>query len=240
MITNLATRFVALVINFPLFRYMGPLGSIFRKLAYSFQYLAWYHKNSIRKLLVKTPQPFGHANRYTLYEELLRELQLQTVPLCYLEFGVAKGDSIKWWLANNDNERSRFCGFDVFTGLPERWGSVPKGEFSTEGEVPSVDDHRCQFVKGLFQEKLPGEISSIDFEYATTILHLDADLYSSTLYVLMTLHHLLKPGDVLIFDEFAYVTDEFRAFLDYVSATSCELEPVAAVNCGDVIAFRIT
>ena len=238
MINNLAKRFAAFAINFPLFRFLGPLGNGLRKLGYACRYLAWYHKSGIPKLLVKTPQPFGHANRFALYEKLLADLELESATLCYLEFGVAKGDSIKWWVAHNDNDQSRFRGFDVFTGLPERWGRVPKGEFSTEGQVPDVDDSRCQFIKGLFQDTLAAEAHNIAFD-GLTVLHLDADLYSSTLYVLMTLHHSLKPGDILIFDEFAYVTDEFRAFLDYVSATSRKLDPVAAVNCGDVIAFRV-
>ena len=52
-------------------------------------------------------------------------------------------------------------------------------------------------------------------------MHLDADLFSSTHFVLGSLAPYLKAGDVLIFDEFTRVTDathEFRAFHDFVSA----------------------
>jgi hypothetical protein len=54
-----------------------------------------------------------------------------------------------------------------------------------------------------------------------TVIHLDADLYSSTLYALTMLAPRLRPGDVILFDELgsAYgVTHEFRALEDFATS----------------------
>lgn len=235
----LLRRLVPPIIGFAPFRHLGPISEAMRKTAYRLRYLAWFNQAGIKKRLLQTPRPFGHANRQFLYAELFARYQLSATRINFLEFGVAAGDSMRWWVSRNGHPASAFIGFDTFTGLPEDWGRVTKGTFSTGGSVPSIDDERCRFVKGLFQHTLVPTLGQIQWTVARTVVHIDADLYSSTLYVLMAVNAHLKEGDIVMFDEFGSVCDEFRAFLDFRAATGRELTPIAGVNCGDVIAFEV-
>ncbi len=140
-------------------------------------------------------------------------------PIDYLEFGVYEGASILDWSAINRHEKSRFFGFDSFQGLPESWnyrgGVMAAGTFDTGGKIPNVEDSRIVFIKGLFQESIPGFLEQFK-RRSRLVVHLDADLYSSTLYVLCRLHKLMAPGTVLFFDEF--ITEEFCAWEDYATS----------------------
>jgi len=160
------------------------------------------------------------SHRYEMFAFLNSQI-LRNSPITYLEFGVFKGESIRKWAEINTNPESRFVGFDSFEGLPENWSVffrvLDQASFDTEGKTPQIDDRRVTFVKGWFQNSLP--IFLEDFRcFGRLVVHLDADLYSSTLYVLTRLHPLLVSGAILIFDEFNAVTHEFRAFRDYASA----------------------
>jgi O-methyltransferase len=59
-------------------------------------------------------------------------------------------------------------------------------------------------------------------------VNIDADLYSSTLFVLTQLHPIFKKGSILIFDEFSSVLHEFRAFEDYCVAYNVKFEVTAS------------
>ncbi len=146
-------------------------------------------------------------------------------PIDYIEFGVSRGGSMRWWVENNINPESTFVGFDSFEGIPEAWATWPKGSFSANGEIPAIADPRCSFVKGLFQDTLPGWVAGREFS-RRTVVHLDADLYSSTLVVLAQLLPKLKANDILIFDEFSAFLDEYRAYADMTRAYQRNFTPL--------------
>jgi len=173
-----------------------------------------------------------YNKRYRLYSEMVKHFGLADEPLLYLEFGVASGASLKWWLNANLNEASRFYGFDTFTGLPENWGG-----FYSQGDmhhdVPVTSDKRAIFVKGLFQDTLPRFIDAqkeILVSPRRKLIHMDADLYSATIFSLSQLYPYIKKGDIILFDEFNVPLHEFKAYQEFTEAFYIQLKPVAAVN----------
>ncbi len=161
----------------------------------------------------------SYARRDALHAALAARYRNE--PIDYLEFGVWKGESILSWAGLNRHPESRLVGFDSFEGLPEDWrhtgDTLTAGTFSTAGRVPSSDDSRVSFVKGWFQQTLPGFLRGFR-PRGRLIVHNDSDLYSSTLYVLATIHPWLVDDTVIIFDEFCDPLNEFRALCDYASA----------------------
>jgi hypothetical protein len=157
------------------------------------------------------------GNLYDFYRYIHGEVCGGTV-IDFLEFGVYAGHSIKFWSQMNSDPESRFIGFDSFEGLPEDWlGKYTKGAFDVGGAVPRIDDGRVKFIKGWFQNTLPGFLKEFT-PRSRLVVHSDSDLYSSTLFTLATLDTLLVPGSVIVFDDFWMPTHVFRAFADYKSA----------------------
>lgn len=180
----------------------------------------------------------NYGLRYNLYRHVAQSENLEQAPIDYLEFGVAKGLSFQWWINKNKNPNSQFYGFDTFEGLPEKWGTYSKGAMSFG--VPELNDQRHEFFKGLFQQTLFDFLESKKLnETNRKIIHLDADLFSSTLFVLTTLHRHLKKGDILIFDEFNVPNHEFLAFENYVKSFYVEYEVIGAVNNYFQVAIKL-
>ncbi len=192
--------------------------------------LAWCRS----QLKLQSGHPDGGMSlndRCDLYEFLLKHYELNKV-IDYLEFGVYLGASLKWWLKHNVCMDSRFYGFDTFTGLPENWGTVKKGYFSTNGQAPLTDDTRARFIKGLFQDTLDDFLRDYDGG-RRKIVHIDADLYSSTLFVLTRLGPLLKRDDIIIFDEFLSwknPSHEFQALRDFSTSYRVNCRLIAAAD----------
>jgi len=218
---TLSRKLKSLFVRLRLHYLTGPLDKILLQASYLSQWSRWCAKHAPTTLHVADPDA-----RHALYEFLLDTEQLDEA-ITYLEFGVAQGNSFRWWVEHNHHPDSRFVGFDTFTGLPEPWGPFAQGAFSTEGQVPKIEDARCRFVVGMFQQTLATNMP--DEEYRL-VVHLDADLYSSTLFVLTTLAPQLTKGDILIFDEFGVPLHEFRAFCDFASAYQVKYTVLAATD----------
>ncbi len=180
-------------------------------------------------------------NRYNLFDYINKNV-LKNAAIDYLEFGVYKGSSIKYWLTINNSQQSRFWGFDTFTGLPEPWvmftRRADEGTFDNKGFAPEIDDSRVTFVKGLFQETLPVFLRDYTNKLPL-VIHIDSDLYSSCLYVLTQCDPILIPGSVVIFDEFNSILNEFRALEDYCSSYRRTYEVISATNYYEQIAIQI-
>jgi len=146
----------------------------------------------------------------------------------YLEFGVYKGGSMRYWSEALLNQGSMLHGFDSFEGLPEDFdfnGPYSKGTFSTHGEVPQFSDGRVAFFKGWFAETLPQYTVPA---HDALVINLDADLYSSTIYVLRQLRPWIKPGAFIYFDDFSRPEHEPRAFEEFIRETRLGFRLVSA------------
>lgn len=171
----------------------------------------WFKENGFPR----TPM---YATRYELYAALARDIADERV--LYLEFGVYQGASLHAWSQLLKNPLSELHGFDSFEGLPEAWNTFnPKGKFDIQGVKPQFDDPRVVLHAGWFHETLP------DFalpQRERLVVHIDADLYSSTKYVLETLNgkDAICPGTIILFDEFYDHMNELRAFSEFLESSS--------------------
>ncbi len=131
-----------------------------------------------------------------------------------LEFGVRHGQSIRHIAGVSDGP---VHGFDSFHGLPAAWGGEPEGVYSTEGTLPDVPAN-VTLHAGLFEDTLepflaghPGDVR---------FCNIDCDIYGSTVTVLNGLAPRIKPGSVLVFDEYlinpTWRDDEYKAFQEAV------------------------
>lgn len=133
-----------------------------------------------------------------------------------LEFGVAEGGTLSTIAAHMPA-----VGFDSFNGLPEDWRTgFGAGKFACP--IPDVD---AELVVGLFEDTLPnwtppGPIG---------LVHIDCDLYTSTVTILTHLEQHLEPGCLIVFDEYhGYGPDaqhhEAKAWAEYVERTGTQWE----------------
>lgn len=183
-------------------------------------------------------ETWDYERRYKLYEAIAASDQLFQNPIYYLEFGVAGGFSFKWWLERNKHSDSRFYGFDTFEGLPEKWGAFEKGSMAHELESLNINDPRASFYKGLFQQTLLPFLENYDGGLKK-LIHIDSDLFSAALFVMTQLYRFLKPGDILLFDEFAVPQHEFLAFKIFTESFYINYEVLGAANNYLFVAVKI-
>ena len=181
---------------------------------------AWYQACSVGK-------------RYDIYSYVFDRYVQQ--PVDYLEFGVFQGASLNFALGKLGADSSLY-GFDSFEGLPEDWYyGVAKGEFRVPC-VPQFANSNVHIIKGWFEDSLPTFLSSTRLK-RNLIIHMDADLYQPTIYVLRRLKDLIVPGVIVIFDEYWFVIDEFRALQEFVDETGKKFEYLAITETRAAVRF---
>lgn len=168
-------------------------------------------------------------DRFALYDLVAREI-IGDRAFDYLEFGVYQGESISYNASMNRSPAARFWGFDSFEGLPVQWNEEnPQGTFDVGGRTPEIDDARVHFVKGWFDNTVPEFLRTYEPQDQLWI-HIDADLYGSTLQVLAFLNRYIRPGTVIMFDEIEDLENEFKALCDFEAMSSKTLTLIAATE----------
>jgi hypothetical protein len=198
---------------------------------------------SISRTAVRGMLPPGllSANRYNhrhpVFDEALSRTPRRGL-VC--EFGVFQADSTNY-LARGLRDR-RIFGFDSFEGLPEAWRpEFDAGMFSTGGRLPDVEPN-VSLIKGWFDQTLPR--FAAEHHGPVALLHIDCDLYSSTRCVFDHLGDRIRPGSVLVFDEFfnypGWEEHEYRAFNEFVEERRLSWEYLCYNGEHEQVAILIT
>lgn len=171
------------------------------------------------------------------HRELVRHAVREgSLPGLYLEFGVGRGKSIRWIGADAGRP---VVGFDSFEGIPEYWNGNPVGAFS-QAKLPKVPGN-VSFEIGLFDATLPAFLEK--HEDPVAFLHVDCDLYSSTVTIFKLLGSRLQKGAVILFDEYynfpRWQQHEFKAFQEFIADAGVEYEYIGYSVTGQQVAVRI-
>lgn len=148
--------------------------------------------------------------------------RIREAPGDLVECGVSIGTGILNWslLTELSGTPRRIVGFDSFDGFPPstEQDRMKSGAFQTgqgdyrsspalvlkvleEGRVsPGFVREHVELVRGFFEATLPS------YQGEIALLHLDCDLYESYLTCLGALYTKVRPGGLILFDEYEDLT----------------------------------
>lgn len=201
----------------------------------------WRQQRALEQtgLFIEEQLPNVHSfeTRYALFDHILKSQKVADSQGLVCEFGVATGKSINY-LARRLKAHTVY-GFDSFQGLPETWrANYAAGTFKTP--LPKVREN-VELIPGLFEEALPPFLDA--HPGPALLLHLDADLYSSTKTVLEIMRPRIAAGTILIFDEFfnypGWQEGEYKAFNEFIAASKLPFEYLAYNSLGTQLAVAI-
>lgn len=156
--------------------------------------------------LLREARPFGQWRPHISYA-----MACVKAGGLYCEFGVHMGGSLAYLLTRTSET---FHGFDSFRGLQERWLDFKVGHLDMGGKPsPHMPLDRLVLHIGMFEDTLPAFNAA--YPGPISFMHVDCDLYSSTVSIFKHLRERLRKGTVIVFDEYITGTDDERkAFLE--------------------------
>lgn len=185
----------------------------------------------------KMPNAVAFSDRFSLLKFATEKARVSGE---YAEFGVYMGRSINY-LA--DILQHEIHGFDSFQGLPENWRKgLAKGSFSVENASNLAFKENVRLWIGLFEESIPKFIDFSDV-HRMAFLHIDCDLYSSTVTVFKKLGPYIGSGTVIVFDEYfgyeGWREGEYKAFREFARETQIDFEYIGFNPFGEQVAIMI-
>lgn len=178
-------------------------------------------------------------NKVDLWDYTLSKVAESNSDGVILEFGVFEGFSINHFARRLSNRT--IYGFDSFLGLEENWSGyvLTKGHFSLNGSVPKCEPN-VNLIVGKFQDTLIPFLEQHQ-KISISFVHMDADTYLPTSYVLSVLEPTLSSGTIILFDEFFgypnWRAHEFKAWEEFLANSKLSAIPIAFSECQ--VAFKL-
>ena len=208
--------------NVPLPEYFGTNNramTALRKIAEK-DSMEYFYNLEIQPEFIPSAEPETFATLDASKAKCREEAWKRAKPYGFVaEYGIDKGKSfIQLCELNKDNET---FGFDAFLGLPDGiWpgNMIHQGMFNYDGQIPFDIPSNGTIINGWFDKTLP------NFNYKQLVakfLHIDCDVYSSTVDVFNTLQGKIVPGTVIVFDDYCnhpnWRQGEYKAWQEFVS-----------------------
>ena len=219
----------------------------FRKMLQRMIILGLSHKDSIKAIEIATAFAKFEQEHMpdcpefsTIMQHYAHGLNQAAAEGLYLEFGTYKGKSMN--IMGSLSPNTQFYCFDSFEGLPEDWHiGVDKGTFGIEGNIPDIRPN-IHPVKGWFDQTLPKFAKQHENE-TIAFMHVDCDLYSSTKTIFDSLGHMIKPGTIILFDEYLSIPVdgdcEYKALMEFLAESGLKMEYIGKIRGFNQIATRI-
>ncbi len=190
-------------------------------------------KETIEYIKIK----MGDAPYFEKHKQMVNHVLEQTDgPGFYLEFGVGRGKSMRWI---SSKIRDVIHGFDSFDGIQEHWNGNPVGAFAQKN--PPKFKSNVKLHVGYFNDTLKDFLKTNSGPVA--FLHIDCDLYSSTVTIFDLLGNRLRPGSIILFDEYynfyRWKHHEYKAFQEFIKRCGLTYEYIAYSVTGQQVALRI-
>ena len=183
------------------------------------------HNETLDFILANMPD----AIAFDTPRDLMRHaLSLVTVDGLFAEFGVNEGGTVSFIARQKPD--ANVHGFDSFEGLPEDWSGnkMSAGYFNRKGRLPKVPKN-VELHAGWFDKSLPPFMEK--HEGPAAFLHIDCDLYSSTVTIFENFEKRIVPGTVLVFDEYFnypnWQAHEHKAFTEFKAKSGLDFKYVA-------------
>ena len=194
------------------------------KLFKPFAWLDAQKKSQLPKIILKHERKFKDKNRYYSLWLQLQRIQKNNIPGDLAELGVYKGETAK--LIHHLIPDRDFFLFDSFSGLPKQViredcdGAVRP---QTVKFVNTTPLEVVKYIKGndriIIKEGIFPETASGLEDRTFAFVHIDADLYQSTLDALHFFYPRLSPGGMILVHDYNHNWEGVEKAIDEFSET---------------------